>query len=203
MGSVVSQAANGIGGVVGNALCSSHQDSIRRFMRGCLFRTMGLNLFHRTLMRLRSVETADDICPLLPDFDVLLPPVQDITCFLWHKLKNTKRVNRRRRFRDIEAGYTSSSESDSSEDYHHLGRKNKSGMERRRRTRSRSWRSLHPSSRFGSRNNHHRHHVRLKTREISVHVKGGSRRPRNSRQLQLRLRNPRRNMGMFKRKRLG
>ncbi|KAJ6367360.1 hypothetical protein OIU77_003674 [Salix suchowensis] len=127
---------------------------------------------------------------------------EDITCFLWHKLKNTKRVNRRRRFRDIEAGYTSSSESDSSEDYHHLGRKNKSGMERRR-TRSRSWRSLHPSSRFGSRNNHHRHHVRLKTREISVHVKGGSRRPRNSRQLQLRLRNPRRNMGMFKRKRLG
>jgi hypothetical protein len=43
----------------------------------------------------------------------------------------------------------------------------------------------------------------LKTREISVHVKGGSRRPRNSRQFQLaRLRNPRRNMGMFKRKRL-
>lgn len=36
-------------------------------LQGCLFRTMGLNLFHRTLMRLRSVETADDICPLLPE----------------------------------------------------------------------------------------------------------------------------------------
>ncbi|KAL9341319.1 hypothetical protein Peur_067538 [Populus x canadensis] len=121
-------------------------------------------------------------------------------------LKNTKRVNRRRRFRDIEAGYTSSLETDFSEDYHHLGRKRKSAMERRK-IRLRSWRSLHPSSMCGSRNNnhrqHHQHHVRLKTREISVHVKGGSRRPRNSRQFQLaRLKNPRRNMGMFKRKRL-
>ncbi|KAJ6989680.1 hypothetical protein NC653_018235 [Populus alba x Populus x berolinensis] len=76
MGSVVSQAANGIGGVVGNAFAVPIKDYIRRFMRGCLFRTMGLNLFHRTLMRLRSVETVDDICPLLLDFDVLLPTVQ-------------------------------------------------------------------------------------------------------------------------------
>jgi hypothetical protein len=44
-------------------------------------------------------------------------------------------VNRRRRFRDIEAGYTSSSEIDFSEDYHHLGRKHKSAMERRKSAR--------------------------------------------------------------------
>ncbi|KAJ6739807.1 TRANSMEMBRANE PROTEIN [Salix purpurea] len=229
MGSVVSQAANGIGGVVGNAfavpiktlfgvscedVCSGPWDLICFIEHLCVSDLLKLlmifALSYLTLMffyLLFKVGICQcigkSLCKICwAGCEAYWFALEDITCFLWHKLKNTKRVNRRRRFRDIEAGYTSSSESDSSEDYHHLGRKNKSGMERRR-TRSRSWRSLHPSSRFGSRNNHHRHHVRLKTREISVHVKGGSRRPRNSRQLQLRLRNPRRNMGMFKRKRLG
>ncbi|KAL9341316.1 hypothetical protein Peur_067535 [Populus x canadensis] len=171
MGSVVSQAANGIGGVLGNA-------------------------FAIPIKTLFGV-SCEDVCS----------GPWDLICFIEHLcLKNTKRVNRRRRFRDIKAGYTSSLETDFSEDYHHLGRKRKSAMERRK-IRLRSWRSLHPSSMCGSRNNnhrqHHQHHVRLKTRESSVHVKGGSRRPRNSRRFQLaRLKNPQRNMGMFKRKRL-
>ncbi|XVF86252.1 hypothetical protein PTKIN_Ptkin18bG0025700 [Pterospermum kingtungense] len=43
--------------------------------------------------------------------------LEDMTCFLWHKLKNTKRVNRRRRFEDIEAGYNLSNGSDYSDNY--------------------------------------------------------------------------------------
>lgn len=60
--------------------------------------------------------------------------LQSITCNLWHKLTNTKRVyrGRRRRFQhDIELGYTSPStdhESNNSRDYrsHRFGRNRKS-----------------------------------------------------------------------------
>lgn len=233
MGSVVSQAANGIGGVVGNAfavpiktlfgvscedVCSGPWDLICFIEHLCVSDLLKLlmifALSYMTLMFFYLLFKTGvcqcigrSLCKMCwAACETYWFALEDIACFLWHKLKNTKRVNRRRRFRDIEAGYTSSSETDFSEDYHHLGRKRKSAMERRK-IRSRSWRSLHPSSRFGCRINnhrqHHQHHVRLKTREISVHVKGGSRRLRNSRQFQLaRLRNPRRNMGMFKRKRL-
>lgn len=128
--------------------------------------------------------------------------LEDVTCFLWHKLKNTERINRRRRFRDIERGY---SESDFSDNYPYLshGRKRKSLRERRRKFRLQS--SLYPLSRYDSHNHnhHHRRHVRLKTREVLVHVKGGSRRLRNSRQLQLvNVRNHRKDLGIFKRRRL-
>ncbi|KAL3835343.1 hypothetical protein ACJIZ3_010079 [Penstemon smallii] len=38
--------------------------------------------------------------------------LEDMTCFLWYKLTNIKRVNRRRRhqFRDVELGYSSTEE---------------------------------------------------------------------------------------------
>ncbi|KAL6335537.1 hypothetical protein AAG906_030665 [Vitis piasezkii] len=54
-----------------------------------------------------------------------------ITCFLWYKLKNTKRVNRRRRrerFKDFELGHYSSDTSESSNNYQSLSfsRKRKS-----------------------------------------------------------------------------
>ncbi|CAK7350599.1 unnamed protein product [Dovyalis caffra] len=78
-------------------------------------------------------------------------------------------------------GYTSSSESDFSDIYHHLsvGRKQKSITGRRK------VQSILPSSKYRCRNYHSHccHHVRLKTREVSVHLKGESRRLRNSRQL--------------------
>jgi hypothetical protein len=129
--------------------------------------------------------------------------LEDITCFLWHKLKNTKRINRRRRhhYQDVELGYSSSDESDFSDNYHHLNvsRKRKSVRERRK---DRLQRSLYPSSRHSS-HSHNHHHVRLKTREVSVHVRGRSQRLRSSRNLQLsRVRNARKDAGIFKKRRL-
>ncbi|OVA19281.1 hypothetical protein BVC80_521g84 [Macleaya cordata] len=112
----------------------------------------------------------------------------DITCFMWHKLKNTKRVYRRRhRFRDVEVGYSSSE--DSMEKYRSLSvsRRRRSIRERRK---DRVRRSLYPVKlrskvRYRSRSRHH-HDVQWKTSEVSVRVKGGSGRIRNSRQLQVR-----------------
>ena len=103
--------------------------------------------------------------------------LEDITCFLWHKLLNTKRINRRRRrrhrrrFRDIEQGYSSGDESDITRDnYHHhqhrfagVNRTNSSAKRRRRDQKSAA------------------------TRQVSVYVRGGPRRLRQSaRSLQLR-----------------
>ncbi|XP_075666083.1 uncharacterized protein LOC142635921 [Castanea sativa] len=67
--------------------------------------------------------------------------------------------------------------------YHHLkvSRKRKS-VRKRRKDRLRG--SLYPSTRHSS-HSHNHHHVRLKTREVSVHVKGGSQRSRSLRHLQL------------------
>jgi hypothetical protein len=129
--------------------------------------------------------------------------LEDITCFLWHKLKNTKRINRRhrRRFQDFEMGYSSSDDSDFSDKYGNLNlhTKRKTARERRKeRLRS----SLYPSSRHSS-YHRHRHHVRLNTREVSLHVKGGSQGLRSSRHLQLsKVRNAKREAGIFKRRRL-
>ncbi|XP_021689480.2 uncharacterized protein LOC110671351 isoform X2 [Hevea brasiliensis] len=125
--------------------------------------------------------------------------LQYITCFVWHKLKNTKRVHRRH-FRDIEKGFTSSSESDYSDNCRHVVRKKRSAREGRK---FQLQSSRYPSSRYGnhSRHRYHHHHLRLKTREISAHVKCGTRRLRNSRRLQLiKLKNHRRDLGIFKRR---
>ncbi|MCL7031460.1 hypothetical protein MKW94_010778, partial [Papaver nudicaule] len=111
--------------------------------------------------------------------------IQDCTCCLWYKLKNTKRVNRRRRrrFRDIEEGYSSSD--DSIQRYRSLNMSRKRRWSRERKPR----RPLYPvklkSYRIRSRSRHH-HDLHWKTSEVSVHLKGGSRRLRNSKQLQVR-----------------
>lgn len=131
--------------------------------------------------------------------------LEDITFFLWHKLKNTKRINRRRRhrrpFQDFEMGYSSSDDSDFSDKYGNLNLNTKRKTAReRRKDRLRS--SLYHSSRHSS-CHHHRHHGRLKTREVSVHVKGGSQGLWSSRHLQLsKVRNTHREAGIFKRRRL-
>ena len=128
--------------------------------------------------------------------------LEDISCFLWHKLKNTKRINRRRRrrFQDVELGYSSSDESDFLDNYHHLNVSRKQKLVRKRR-KDRLRRSLYPSSRHSG-HCHNHHHVRLKTGEVSVHVRGRSQRLRSSRQLQLsKVRNVRRDAGIFKRRR--
>ncbi|KAM1158345.1 hypothetical protein ACFXTH_031729 [Malus domestica] len=88
--------------------------------------------------------------------------LDDITSFLWYKLRNTRRVDRRRRrqFQDIKQDFSSSKENDMWDNYHNLNvsRKRKS-VNRRRKDRLQS--SVYPSSRHVTRS--HRH-VRLKSR---------------------------------------
>lgn len=123
--------------------------------------------------------------------------LEDITCFLWHKLLNTKRVNRRRRrhrrrFRDIERGYDYSSSDETETDF--FG--DNSGQSIRHNTRATRF---HGSFRGKSRN-----HRKSKSRDVSVHVSGGSYRLRSARRLQLsKVRNVElRKVKTFKRRRL-
>lgn len=106
--------------------------------------------------------------------------LEDITCFLWHKLKNTKRINRRRRchFQDIEQAYSSSDENSFSDNYHHLNFNRRCNVSRRRKG------FVITSS--GHNSHGHHHHVRLKNREVGVYDKGRRcRRLRSSGQIQL------------------
>ncbi|KAM1036795.1 hypothetical protein ACFX2C_031677 [Malus domestica] len=132
--------------------------------------------------------------------------LEDITCFLWYKLRNTRRIDRRRhrhrrryQFRDIEQGFSSSEENNLWDNYHNLNvsRKRKS-VSRRRKDRLQN--SIYPSSRHGTRS--HRHE-RLKSRGRSIRVVGRSRRVRSSRRLQLsKVRNVRRQARTSKRRRI-
>ncbi|KAI9159946.1 hypothetical protein LWI28_003633 [Acer negundo] len=97
--------------------------------------------------------------------------LQDITCFLWHKIKNTKRRNRRR-IRDVESGYSSSDGSYFSDKYGHLSPSRKRYRERKRWYGNGNGNSSHHHHRH--RHHHHHHHVR-----------GGPIRLNNSRRLQL------------------
>ncbi|KAF2309193.1 hypothetical protein GH714_001136 [Hevea brasiliensis] len=158
MGTIVSKAANGLGGVLANVFTAP-------------FKT---------------------ILGASCDFDVLLPIVQGGDLSVYRK----KHLH----FRDIEKGFTSSSESDYSDNCRHVVRKKRSAREGRK---FQLQSSRYPSSRYGnhSRHRYHHHHLRLKTREISAHVKCGTRRLRNSRRLQLiKLKNHRRDLGIFKRR---
>ena len=126
-----------------------------------------------------------------------------ITCFLWYKLKNTKRVNRRRRrerFKDFELGHYSSDTSESSNNYQSLSfsRKRKS-FKMRGNDHDHDHDHVHPHDHH----HHHHHHMESKTREVSLHVKRGSRKARSSRQLQgKKVRNLRREAAMCKKRKL-
>ncbi|KAM5579802.1 hypothetical protein ABKV19_009525 [Rosa sericea] len=134
--------------------------------------------------------------------------LHDICSFVWYKLRNTKRVNRRRRrhlrhcqFRDIEQGYSSSGDNELWDNYRNLNvsRKRKS-LSRRRKDRVQS--SVNRSSRHGTRSHHHRH-VRLKSRSMSVRVTGRSQRLKSSRRVKIsKVTNVRRKTRTSKRRRL-
>ncbi|XP_077249618.1 uncharacterized protein LOC143889324 isoform X2 [Tasmannia lanceolata] len=128
--------------------------------------------------------------------------LEDISCFLWHKLKNVKRVNRRRHFRDVEEGYSSSEDDDRSlESYGSLRafRRQRSVRERRK---DRIRRSLYPVRHrsMGRYKSGDHHHLKLRTSEVMVHFKDSSG-ARNSRQLQVRNAANRREMRLVKRRR--
>lgn len=113
-----------------------------------------------------------------------------ITCFVWHKLKNTKRVNRRRRrrFRDVEVGCSSDGESVSLEvDQSFNTRK----LRRKRKDRVES--SFYPSRQNRYANDSHRNRPRFKGDRYQ--------RFKYSRQLQMRkLSNIQRESTLFKKR---
>ncbi|KAL5701195.1 hypothetical protein ACHQM5_026559 [Ranunculus cassubicifolius] len=218
MGAVVSKAANGIGGILGNAfvapiksvfggscenICSGTwditcfiehlcvSDIVKLVMVFCL--TYITLLFLYLLFKLGLVQCIiKSMCKMgWAACETYWLAMEDMTCFLWHKLKNTKRVNRRRRrrqrrFRDVEEGYSSSD--DGVLDYYQSRRQRRSDRERRKGQLQRA----------SHRSQSHLPDVRLKTSEVSVRLKGGSRGSKNSRQLQVR------KVGSFKqRKRRG
>ena len=107
--------------------------------------------------------------------------LEDITCFLWHKLKNTKRIYRWpcHHLQDIEQAYTSSVESSFSDNYHHLNFNRRCNVRRRRKGFA-----INLSNGYSSHGHHQ--HVRLKNREAVVNDKDRRcRRLRSSPQLQL------------------
>ncbi|KAF6141744.1 hypothetical protein GIB67_027922 [Kingdonia uniflora] len=232
MGAVIGKAANGVGVILGNTfiapiktvfggscegVCAGTWDITCFIEHLCvsnlvkLLMVFGLSyitlMFFYLLFQLGVIQCIGrSLCKMgWAACETYFIALEDITCFLWHKLRNTKRVYRRRRFQDVEEGFSSSDEdSNSSENYERLSvtRRHRSVRERRK---DRMRRSLYPMTK-GSRvqhrhGSHHGHDVRWKTSEVSVHLKGGSGRMRNSRQLQVRKGgNFRRDAGLFKRR---
>ncbi|XP_007023636.2 PREDICTED: uncharacterized protein LOC18595564 [Theobroma cacao] len=224
MGTVVSKAANGIGGVLGNVLaaplksvfggscegiCSGPWDAICFIEHLCvsnlvkLLMILGLCfiilMFLYLLLKLGICQCIiRSLCKICwAGCETYWFALEDATCFLWHKLKNTKRVNRyhrRRRFQDIEVGISSSSDNDYSDNYHH--HHHHLSFSKRKNT-ERDRHRLHS-------NHPHHHHVKLKTSEVSVHLRASSRRLRSSRRLQLiKGRKTQKEVNIYKRRRMG
>ncbi|XP_008812677.1 uncharacterized protein LOC103723523 [Phoenix dactylifera] len=213
MGSVISTAANGIGSALGNAfiapvrtvfgascegICSGTWDIVcfiehlcisslvKLFMVAVL--TYIILLFIYLLFQVGIIQCIGrSLCKMTwAACETYWTALGEVSCFLWHKLKNTKRVYRRR-FEGMEEGYSSSSDDDSFvENYGSIKvtRKRRSARERRNHRLRKSLYPIRQSSKLRSYGSGSHHHVKLKTREVSVHVKG-SRRIGNSRQLHL------------------
>lgn len=222
MGTVVSKAADGVGAFLGNAFSAPFKSMFGGSCEGICSGTWDVMCFieHFCVSNLIKLLMVLVLCYITLLFFYLLFKVgmlqcigrslckmcwaacetyffalEDITCFLWHKLKNTKRVYRgqkrlrRRRYPEI-AGSSSSDVSTSLEDGSQslsVGRKRKSDREGRNYQNCLS----------------HHQHVRLKTRDVSVHVKGRSQGARNSRRQHLRnVSNVRREAAISKRRRI-
>ncbi|KAJ0960109.1 hypothetical protein J5N97_000112 [Dioscorea zingiberensis] len=205
MGTIISKAAGSIGTLLGNSFVAPFKAIFGKSCEGVCQGTWELicfieNLCISNLLRLLMVLVLTYITLL---FVYLLFKVgiiqcigrnlckiswaacttywtalEEMSCFLWHKIKNTKRTYRRRKFKDLEEGYSSSYEDGdgySSDDYESVRVMRRRRLMREKR-RDEMKRSLYPirdslkgrrrCSRSGS-----GHHVRLKTREVSVHVK--------------------------------
>ncbi|KAL5761843.1 hypothetical protein ACOSP7_018107 [Xanthoceras sorbifolium] len=187
MGSVISNAANSFGGVLGNAFAAPFKTIFMRLASKdvcagpwdivCFVENLCVYDLIKQLMILGLCYIILLFCYILfkvgichcigrglrkmcwATSETYWYALEDITCFLWHRINDTKRRNRRR-IRDVESGYSSSDGSYFSYEYHHLNYGNGSHYRR-----------------------HHHHH----------HVRGRSRRLRNSRHFQLmKVRNPHR-----------
>lgn len=208
MGTVVSKAANGLGAVLGNAfvapiktifgnscegVCSGTWDIICFVEHLCIPSLLKLLmvsiltyislLFFYLLFKVGIIQCVGrSLCKMTwAACETYWTALIEISSFLWYKLKNTKRVHRRR-FVDMEKGFSTSDDYDL-DDYGsvRVARRRRSVRERRKdRIRRSLYPTGHSSKRMHRSRSGSRHHVRLKTREVSVHVKGSGR-IRNSR----------------------
>ncbi|GMH14136.1 hypothetical protein Nepgr_015977 [Nepenthes gracilis] len=228
MGGALSNAANSVGSVIGNALaapfksvfnrscediCSGAWDVACFIEHICITDMVRLLLifilcyitfvFFYLLFKLGICQCiARSLCKMCwGACEAYCFLLQYITCSCWHKIKNTKRVYRghRHRYRDVESGYIPTDESSF---FDHgtsaLVRKRKSLRERRM---NRYPRSSHPAQHGLGRS---RHYVRSKTRQVSFRHRGRSQRRSNPKLLRIRnLGKHRRKMTSFKRRRLG
>uniref|UniRef100_A0A1D1XMM5 Protein HAPLESS 2 n=1 Tax=Anthurium amnicola TaxID=1678845 RepID=A0A1D1XMM5_9ARAE len=226
MGTVISKAANGVGAVLGNAftapiktifsiscegVCSGTWDILCFIEHLCMSDIVKLLmvlvltyitlLFFYLLFKVGIIQCIGrNLCKMSwAACQAYWSALEGISCFLWHKLKNTKRVYRRHLY-DIEEGYSSSVDGYSDEFGSSRVMRGRESVRERRKNRMR--RSLYPkrkrwkSRRYGSSSHHH---VRLKTNEVSLHL-GHSKRLHNSRRLQTRG-IIKRNRDLFKRQR--
>ncbi|XP_057453979.1 uncharacterized protein LOC130745638 [Lotus japonicus] len=224
MGSAISKGAHGLGNAIGNAfttpfknifgascedVCSGSWDLICFIEHLCVSSLVKLLiilvlcyitlLFFYLFFKLGICQCIGrSLCKMCcAACEACCFAIGDITCYLWHKLINTKRVyrgrRRRQRFRDVELGYSSTDESDPSWNYRHdqVVRETKS-------LRKRGSDHLHLSRRHhGGVHNRHRHLARMK---------GSSRRLGSSRRIQVgktRNRNLQGKAMVFKRRRVG
>ncbi|PKA48068.1 hypothetical protein AXF42_Ash015831 [Apostasia shenzhenica] len=196
MGTAVSKAANGIGSVLGNAfvapvktifgkscegICSGTWDILCFIEHLCISSFLRLfvvsvltyiiMLFFYLLFKIGIIQCIGrSLCKLsCAACKTYWTALEEISCFLWHNLRNTKRVYRQR-FEDIEEAFSSSREKDdsSSEDYESIRVGNRRRLMRNGQ-RGRTRHSLHPKQ-----HSLKRRRMRLKTREVSVHFKGSA-----------------------------
>ncbi|XP_042488212.1 uncharacterized protein LOC122068425 [Macadamia integrifolia] len=217
MGTAISRAANGIGGFLGSAFVAPFKTIFGGSCEGICAGTWDLTCFiqHLCVSNLVKLLMILGLIYITLMFMYLLFKVgiiqcigrslfkmcwaacetywfalKDISCFLWHKLKNTKRVYRRRRHRhfpDVEEGYSSIDGNESSNNYKSLSISRKRSVRERRKDRVKM--SLYPvrrRSKYRYMNRSRHHGVQWKTNELSVHVRSGSGRSQNSRQFQVR-----------------
>ncbi|CAI9754075.1 unnamed protein product [Fraxinus pennsylvanica] len=150
MGSALSNAANGVGTLIGNGLAAPFKALFGGSCEGVCSGTWDVECFieHLCFSSLFQLLMVMGLCYLTLIFLYLLFKVgicqcigrslikicwgscqaywfalEDMTCFLWYKLKNVERVNhrRRRRFQDVEVGYTISSSDEEDEERKNLG----------------------------------------------------------------------------------
>ncbi|XP_010263313.1 PREDICTED: uncharacterized protein LOC104601611 [Nelumbo nucifera] len=232
MGTVISKTATGIGGILGNAfvapiktvfggscegICLGTWDIICFIEHFCvsnlvkLLMVLGLAyisiMFIYLLFKIGIIQCVGrSLCKMRwAACEAYWRALQHITCFLWHKLKNTKRVHRCRHFQDIEEGCGSTDDGDCSETYGSLStkRKWKSIKGRRKDQMQMSFYPVRQGLRDGYRSHSHHHNVRLKASVVSVRVKGESTRACNSRHIQVsKPGNLRKAMRLYKRRRI-
>ncbi|KAK9097697.1 hypothetical protein Syun_024742 [Stephania yunnanensis] len=214
MGSLVSKAANGVGSLIGNAfaaplkavfggscddVCPDPWDLICLIEHLCVSSLVKLLLmfiltyftllFVYLLCKLGIIPCmVKGVCKIgWACCETYWYAMEDISCLLWHKLRNTKRVYRYRRNRlrrDVEEG-----QDDSGDELIYgrsrIGSRRRSVRERRKDQMRMCLYPVRHRSKYRRGSRSQNHDVQWRTSEVSVNVVKGSDRKENAKQLQV------------------